>query len=79
MINVDLPANLECAEKPCDARLSIKLALSVGGTLLPRLPTGHGWQLGNAPNGAFVCRCPQHHKLVDEAPQHLARLELAKH
>lgn len=66
MINVDIPANLECVE--CKITLSIKLALSIGGTFLPRLQTGHGWQLGNAPNGAFVARCPMHHKLID-APE----------
>lgn len=65
MIHVDLPAAMECVE--CPARLSVKLALSAMGALLPRPPTGHGWQIGVAENGAFICRCPAHHARIARA------------
>lgn len=66
MIHVNLPAAMECVAKDCGARLGVKLAMTMGGTLLPRPPTGHGWQISLDPsNGVFVCRCPLHHALID--------------
>lgn len=84
MIAVELPATMECdTEDGCKAgsgdtpaRLGVKLVLNAGGTLSPRLPQGNGWQIGVAPNGVFVTRCPQHHALVEKAAP---RLELVKH
>jgi hypothetical protein len=66
MIHVDLPAAMECVEKSCGARLTVKLALGAMGNFLPRLPSGHGWQIGVHENGALVCRCPEHHALVEQ-------------
>lgn len=68
MIHIELPATMECVEPECGEKLGIKLALSGMGTLLPRLPQGHGWQLGQAQNGCFVCRCPKHHAVVETLP-----------
>lgn len=67
MITVDLPAAMECVEKGCETRLSIKLALTAGGTLVGRPPTGHNWQISiNQANGVLVCRCPQHHVVIEK-------------
>lgn len=68
MIHVDLTASMECVEKECGARLSVKLALGVMGNFMPRLPNGHGWQVGTSENGAFVCRCPLHHSKIEMPP-----------
>ena len=70
MIVVDLPAHLECVEKNCEARLSIKLGLSAGGTYLPRAPVGHGWQMEVIMTGAILCRCPKHHSVIEKVGPH---------
>lgn len=66
MIHIDLPAAAECVEKGCEARLSVKLALTIGGTMLARPPHGHGWQFSAEPNGTIVARCPEHHALIEQ-------------
>jgi len=38
------------------------------GTLRPRPPKDHGWQIGYASNGAFWCRCPKHHTAIEQPP-----------
>jgi hypothetical protein len=76
MIHVDIPASMECVDKGCDARLAIKLALMVGGTLVGRPPHGHGWQIAVMENGVLMCRCPAHHMLVEQVTP---RLVGAKH
>ena len=76
MIRVDLPAAMECVEKDCSARLSVALVLTIGGTLVGKLPSGHGWQLVAQGNGVLMCRCHKHHALVE---QPTPRLSVARH
>lgn len=76
MIHVDLSATMECVEKDCGAKLTVRLALGVMGTLMPRIPHGHGWQIGSSDNGAFVCRCPLHPSYIEPVKPKLVE---AKH
>lgn len=71
MIHVDLPAAMECTEPKCGARLSVKLALTMGGTFAARPPHGHGWQVAASEQGVIVCRCPLHHTRLEQVAPRL--------
>lgn len=72
MIQIDLPARMDCPERDCRETLGVRLCLNSSGTFSPRLPQGHGWQLTMNEVGVFVCRCPKHHSLVEQPGIRLA-------
>lgn len=68
-ILVSVPAHMECAEPGCTVVKRVQLALMGDGTLRPRPPKDHGWQISYGPNGAFLCRCPKHPQIIEEPPK----------
>lgn len=67
-IVVSIPAAMECAQPGCTRVERVQLCLMGDGTFRPRPAKDHGWQITFAQNGAFLCRCPKHHALIEQPP-----------
>lgn len=72
MIELSTEAAMLCEE--CKTSLSVKLVLTISGGFAFKPPLGHGWQI-TAVNGMFLSRCPEHRKLIDDAPTKLELIQ----